>query len=95
MAAVVWTVLMAAMTGAEGQSLGKRLALVKVLGEDSAEPIGVRRGLLRWLAHLADFASCFVGWLLPLGDPKRQTLADKIMRTIAVDLSERRPPPGC
>ncbi len=35
-------------------------------------------------AHFVDFITCFIGYLFPLWDDKRQTLADKIMRTVVV-----------
>ena len=79
-----WVLANGWWNGTSGQSVGKRLAGLRVLGEVTAEPIGGRRGLLRVLAHLVDSLACYVGWLLPLGDAKRQTIGDKIMRTLVV-----------
>ncbi len=41
------------------------------------------------LAHFLDSLACYVGWLWPLWDPKRQTFADKIMSTVVVE--QRKP----
>ena len=40
--------------------------------------------VLRSLAHCVDAIICYIGFLLPLWDPKRQTLADKIMTTVCL-----------
>ncbi len=55
------------------------LALV---GEADQRPIGAGRAIGRYFAHIIDGLICFVGFLFPLWDPKRQTLADKIMSTV-------------
>lgn len=38
----------------------------------------------RQALHVVDTFSMFIGWLLPLVDPKKQTFADKIARTVVV-----------
>ena len=35
----------------------------------------------------SDSIICYIGWLFPLWDSKRQTLADKIMKTVVIDNS--------
>ena len=42
---------------------------------------------VRQLAHIIDSLICYIGWLFPLWDAKRQTIADKIMSTIVIDES--------
>ena len=39
---------------------------------------------VRQLAHIVDSLVCYLGWLWPLWDSRRQTLADKIMATVVV-----------
>jgi len=39
---------------------------------------------LRDLCHFIDAVICYVGFLFPLWDAKRQTLADKIMKTVVI-----------
>ena len=48
---------------------------------------------LRDLAHFVDAVICYVGFLFPLWDSKRQTLADKIVSTVVVR-SDAVPPQG-
>jgi hypothetical protein len=48
------------------------------------QPIGFGAAFVRGLAHLLDLLSLGVGFLLPLTDERRQTLADKIMGTIVI-----------
>jgi hypothetical protein len=62
------------------------VAGVKVVGEDTGEVIDPGPALLRLLCHFVDSFLFYVGWLFPLWDPKRPTLADKIMRTVVVSV---------
>jgi hypothetical protein len=48
-------------------------------------------------AHYVDQLICYIGYLFPLWDDKRQTIADKLMSTVCVSLDSQqsapRPPP--
>jgi uncharacterized RDD family membrane protein YckC len=68
--------------GGQGQSFGKKTLDLTLVGEASGQPIGMARAFLRDLAHFVDSIICLVGYLFPLWDPKRQTIADKIMMTV-------------
>lgn len=70
--------------GTTGQSVGRGVVGVKVVSEQTGQPIGPLMAFVRDLAHLVDSLICYIGWLFPLWDAKRQTLADKIMSTVAV-----------
>lgn len=70
--------------GRTGSSLGKAIMKFKVVSEVSGEPLGAGRSLLRQIAHAIDGALCYVGFLFPLWDKKRQTLADKLMTTVCL-----------
>jgi uncharacterized RDD family membrane protein YckC len=70
--------------GTTGQSIGKSVMKFKVIGEKTGQPIGFGLSIVRQLAHIVDSIVCYIGWLFPLWDAKRQTLADKIMSTICV-----------
>ncbi|GAB3756985.1 RDD family protein [Microlunatus parietis] len=70
--------------GRTGQSLGKRLMKIKLIGEQTGQPIGAGYAFLRDLVHIVDGAA-YIGYLWPLWDEKRQTFADKLMQTIVVD----------
>ena len=43
--------------------------------------------VLREIAHAVDAAIFYVGYLFPLWDAKRQTLADKMLATVCLPLS--------
>ena len=72
--------------GTTGSSIGKSVMKFKVIGERTGQPIGFGRSVLRQLAHIVDTLLCYVGYLFPLWDAKRQTLADKIMSTVCLPL---------
>lgn len=69
--------------GTIGSSIGKSVLKFKVVSETTGQPIGFGMSVVRQLAHFIDAIICFVGFLFPLWDAKRQTLADKIMTTVA------------
>ena len=70
--------------GTTGQSLGKSATNVRLSNEQTGAPIGAGLAFLRDLAHFVDAIICYVGFLFPLWDGKRQTLADKIVGTVVV-----------
>jgi uncharacterized RDD family membrane protein YckC len=72
------------IAGKTGQSLGKRLTKIKMISEEINAPIGATNAFIRDLVHILD-ALTLVGYLWPLWDDKKQTFADKIMRTIVVN----------
>jgi uncharacterized RDD family membrane protein YckC len=70
--------------GGQGASIGKRVLNMRLLSEETGQPIGMLMAFLRDICHLVDSIICLVGYLFPLWDVKRQTLADKIMKTVVV-----------
>jgi uncharacterized RDD family membrane protein YckC len=70
--------------GTTGSSIGKSIMKFKVVSEKTGQPIGFGLSIVRQLAHIIDGAICYIGFLFPLWDPKRQTIADKIMTTICL-----------
>jgi uncharacterized RDD family membrane protein YckC len=70
--------------GRTGQSLGKRTLGLRLISENTGEPIGAGMAFARDICHLVDSIICYVGWLFPLWDAKRQTIADKILSTVVV-----------
>jgi uncharacterized RDD family membrane protein YckC len=70
--------------GKTGQSWGKKALGIRLVFERSHEPIGVGMAVVRECCHVADMLTLGVGYLLPLWDAKRQTLGDKIVKTIVV-----------
>ena len=73
--------------GATGSSIGKSITKFKVISEKTGQPVGFVLSIVRQIAHIVDAAICYIGYLFPLWDGKRQTLADKIMSTVCVPLN--------
>ena len=71
------------VAGRTGQSLGKRLTKIMLISEETGLPIGGVNAFLRDLVHILD-GFAYVGYLWPLWDERRQTFADKILRTVVV-----------
>jgi uncharacterized RDD family membrane protein YckC len=74
--------------GGQGQSIGKKVLGMTLLSEETGQPIGTLNAFLRDICHIIDSIICYVGYLFPLWDPKRQTIADKIMKTVVVPVSQ-------
>jgi len=72
------------LQGKSGQSWGKKALGIRLIGEQTGQPIGGGLAFARDLAHLVDGVICDIGYLFPLWDAKKQTLADKICKTIVV-----------
>jgi uncharacterized RDD family membrane protein YckC len=70
--------------GKTGQSIGKSVMKFKVISEKTWQPIGFWMSLVRQIAHYVDQLICYIGYLFPLWDAKRQTIADKLMSTVCV-----------
>lgn len=72
--------------GTTGSSIGKSVLKFKVVSEKTGQPIGFGLSIVRQIAHIVDQVICMIGYLFPLWDSKRQTLADKIMTTVCLPL---------
>ncbi|BBY62798.1 RDD family protein [Mycolicibacterium helvum] len=72
--------------GKTGSTIGKSVLKFKVISERTGQPIGFGLSIVRQIAHFVDGIICYIGYLFPLWDAKRQTIADKIMSTICVPL---------
>lgn len=68
--------------GKTGQSWGKQVMGLKLVRQADGQPIGPGMAFVRDLAHVVDGLICYIGYLFPLWDSKRQTLADKIVSTV-------------
>ncbi len=69
--------------GRTGQSWGKSKRGLYIVGQETGALIGVGNNILRQLAHVVDSA-IYIGYLWPLWDAHKQTLADKIMKTVVI-----------
>jgi uncharacterized RDD family membrane protein YckC len=84
---IAWGVYNRWILGGQGQTLGKKQLNIMLVSEETGQPIGTWRAFLRDLCHVYDGYFLF-GYLLPLWDPKHQTQADKIMKTIVVPANQ-------
>lgn len=80
--AMGWAIYMGYLNGQTGQSIGKKVAGTRVVKADTGELIGGGMGILRYFAHIADSIICYIGFLFPLWDAKKQTISDKIVGTV-------------
>jgi uncharacterized RDD family membrane protein YckC len=76
--------------GTTGSSIGKGIMKFKIVGEETGQPIGFGMSLVRELIYVVAYFVCGILWLVavlfPLWDPKRQTLVDKLIKTIALPI---------
>jgi uncharacterized RDD family membrane protein YckC len=72
------------LQGTTGQSWGKRAVHLKLVRLSDKQPIGAYAAFSRGLAHLLDILTLGIGYLFPLWDARRQTLADKVVKTIVI-----------
>lgn len=85
LAALAWGLYNAYLGGQTGQSYGKKMAGTRLISEATGAPIGGGLGIGRYFVHILDAIPCYVGFLWPLWDSKRQTFADKILKTVVVN----------
>ena len=69
--------------GGKGQTVGRKVAGVTLINSQG-QPMGAGLAFVRDLAHIIDSLICYIGWLFPIWDAKRQTIADKIMNTTVI-----------
>lgn len=72
------------LVGTKGQSPGMALQGIRCISEESGQLIGGGMGVVRTIAHIVDNLICYIGWLFPLWDAKRQTIADKLVKTVVI-----------
>jgi uncharacterized RDD family membrane protein YckC len=72
------------IAGRTGQSLGKRVTKIRLIGEETRAPVGALNAFLRDLVHILDGLTV-MGYLWPRWDDRKQTFGDKIMKTIVIN----------
>lgn len=77
----IWNLL---RQGKTGQTLGKKQCGIYVVREADGQYTGGGMAIVRAIAHIVDGIPCYIGYLWPLWDAKKQTFADKIMGTVVV-----------
>ena len=70
--------------GKTGYTIGKGVLGIKVVKEADGQVLGTWFSVGRFFVHYLDQLACYIGYLWPLWDDKRQTFADKILSTIVI-----------
>ncbi|MFH8636808.1 RDD family protein [Streptomyces goshikiensis] len=70
--------------GSTGQTIGKKALGISVLREADGRTLGFGFAFVRKLAHFLDSIACYLGFLWPLWDQKKQTFADKVCNTVVI-----------
>jgi uncharacterized RDD family membrane protein YckC len=70
--------------GTTGWTLGKQALGLQVRRAANGALLGGWLSIGRQILHAVDGALCYLGYLWPLWDDKRQTFADKIVDTVVV-----------
>jgi uncharacterized RDD family membrane protein YckC len=83
-AAFAWAIYNRYLEGTTTQSTGRRIAGTRLVRVSDGQPIGAALAIVRHFVHIIDAIIVFLGFLLPLIDAKKQTIADKIMGTLVV-----------
>lgn len=84
LAALGWALYNAYLQGNTGQSYGKKQFGMRLLRQHDGQVIGGGLGIGRYFLHILDAIPCYIGFLWPLWDPKKQTFADKIVKTVVI-----------
>jgi uncharacterized RDD family membrane protein YckC len=80
----IWIYNRAILQGRTGQSWGKQVLNLRLVRMADGQPMGGGMAFVRDLAHILDALPCYIGYLFPLWDARRQTFADKIMSTVVL-----------
>ena len=70
--------------GTTGQTPGKAKMGIRLVREADGQVLGFGMAFVRRIAHALDGAVCYLGFLWPLWDDKKQTFADKVMSSVVV-----------
>jgi uncharacterized RDD family membrane protein YckC len=79
----IWLYNRCYLQGRTGQSWGKLAVGLKLIRMSDKEPIGSWKAAIRNLVHVLDIPTLY---LLPIWLARRQTLADKTMKTVVISL---------
>ncbi|MEX2252029.1 MAG: RDD family protein [Acidimicrobiia bacterium] len=78
------------LEGTTGQSPGKAMQGTRLVNQQG-ELLGSGQAIGRKFLHILDFVICGLGFLLPIIDTKRQTIADKVINSYVVTGVEKKP----
>lgn len=70
--------------GRKGQTLGKKIVGIQVVRADSGQFMGAGTAFLRWIMMSILGGICFLDYLWPLWDDKKQTWHDKVVGSVVI-----------
>jgi len=82
---VIWIWNRVVHQGRTGQTIGKTAMRIVLVSTTTGKPVGAASALAREIAHLVDGVLC-IGYLWPLWDVRKQTLADKVVGTMVTQV---------
>jgi uncharacterized RDD family membrane protein YckC len=85
LAAIVWAFYNIYQGGKNGSRWGQKIVGIRMLKEATGQPLGGGLAIARSFVHIVDGIPCYIGYLWPLWDSKKQTFADKIMSTVIIN----------
>ena len=81
--------------GTDRQSWGKQVLNLRLVRMADGQPMGGGMAFLRDLLHILDALLCYLGFLWPIWDARRQCLfSDKIMNTVVLSEATARSRPA-
>jgi uncharacterized RDD family membrane protein YckC len=81
----IWLYNRSILMGRTGQSWGKQVLNLRLVRMADGQPMGAGMCFLRDLLHILDALICYIGYLWPIWDARRQCLfSDKIMNTVVL-----------
>jgi uncharacterized RDD family membrane protein YckC len=86
----VWNICL--RQGRTGASVGKSVLAVRLVNAE-LQPIGAGTSFLRSILHIVDGIPCYLGYLWPIWDSKKQTFADKIVSSYVIQATTPAPTP--
>ena len=81
----IWFYNRAILQGRTGQSWGKQVLKLRLVRMADGQPVGGLMAFVRDLLHILDALLCYIGFLWPIWDARRQCLvSDKIVNTVGL-----------
>jgi uncharacterized RDD family membrane protein YckC len=71
--------------GTSGSTLGMSLFKLRVVDADSGQPIGIGRGIVRYIGFIVAAFPCWMGLIWAAFDPRAQGWHDKIASTVVLE----------
>lgn len=81
---IVVAVLYLRALGRTGQTWGRKIVGVKVVGKETQQPLGVGKAFLRQIIEGIVGQACFLSYLWMLWDKDKQTWHDKIVNSVVI-----------